>query len=552
MTKQQSENSSQFNENDDFIPVNVVTGFLDSGKTKLINSMLAKRCRKLQNILIIQTEQGEEKINTPINCKATIKIIKLSVRELQSDAGLKEYSSQLYEYLKTNMTDEIWIEWNGILPVTMLLTLLDFKEYNKKEDDALCSINKIISIIKADTISTALNATGGAVMDQLINCDIVVIRNVESDGQFKRLRRMLREINPGVKVQNRHCTDAVNRYINSEKLSPVASLYMIIGFCIVFFMLIKLIIGTNNTNYIINIFLGILLQAFPFLLIGILLSSAIQVFVSEKFIENHFPKNRFTGMIFATLSGFCLPVCDCASVPVFRSLVKKGVPVASAVTFMMATPVINPVVILSTWYAFGGNIGIVLCRVIMGIICSIIIGLCFSGTDKNKIQRVESMSSTVCSCGCYIDTRNITSSPHRAKLKMFIDHSKAEFFSVGKFLMIGALVSATLQALGKKIPFTSHSGGLLVSTLILMAMAFLLSLCSSSDAVVAKSFSTSFPIGAVMGFLVFGPMMDIKNIIMLSGSFKKKFVAKLCIVSAVVCCGTVFIAFSTGLGGIIN
>ena len=94
------------------------------------------------------------------------------------------------------------------------------------------------------------------------------------------------------------------------------------------------------------------IASYPFLFIGVLLSSFIQVFLSEKVIQRWFPKNALLGMLFALVCGFCLPVCDCATIPMFKSLIKKGVPTSSAVVFMVATPVINPVVILSTYYAF--------------------------------------------------------------------------------------------------------------------------------------------------------------------------------------------------------
>lgn len=108
-------------------------------------------------------------------------------------------------------------------------------------------------------------------------------------------------------------------------------------------------------NNIVNAFLGMLLQALPFLLIGVLLSSAIQIFIPRESLERHMSKSLFGGMFFMLLSGFILPVYDCASVPVFRSMVKNGVPLHLAVVFFAASPVINPVVMLSTYYAFCGD-----------------------------------------------------------------------------------------------------------------------------------------------------------------------------------------------------
>ena len=126
-------------------------------------------------------------------------------------------------------------------------------------------------------------------------------------------------------------------------------------------------------------------------------------------------------------------------------------------------------------------------------------------------------------------------------------HAQSEFFSVGKYLLIGAFVSALFQTLGSGLPWKNGTSGLLLPLLLMMLMAFLLSLCSSSDAVVARSFAGQFPMGALMGFLVFGPMMDIKNIILLSGGFSKRFILRLCLTTFLVCASVVFLAFHLGL-----
>jgi len=134
------------------------------------------------------------------------------------------------------------------------------------------------------------------------------------------------------------------------------------------------------------------------------------------------------------------------------------------------------------------------------------------------------------------------------KAGLFIRHSQAEFFSVGKYLVIGAFISSLFQTMGRGIFTTAQSGAdLAVSIIIMMVMAFVLSLCSSSDAVVARSFASQFPPGAIMGFLVFGPMMDIKNVMMLSSGFSKRFIGKLLLTAFMVCFALVFLFF--GLGG---
>ncbi len=298
---------------------------------------------------------------------------------------------------------------------------------------------------------------------------------------------------------------------------------------------------SNPGQYNHHVFLGIILQALPFLLIGVLLSSVIQVFIPKEVIERRFPQSLGKGMLVAILAGFCLPVCDCASIPIFRSLVKKGVPLPVAITFLTVTPVINPVVILSTYYAFNGNMNIVIGRVSLGIIAAVLIGLIFVGRPpKGPVLSGGALDRLMCSCGCYEDLESMTSFTDRAGL--FIRHSQAEFFDVGKYLVIGTFISSLFQSMGTGIFTSAQSGaGLAVSIIIMMIMAFALSLCSSSDAMVARSFANQFPMGAIMGFLVFGPMMDIKNVMMLSSGFSRRFIAKLLFTAFIVCFAVVFL-----------
>ena len=154
----------------------------------------------------------------------------------------------------------------------------------------------------------------------------------------------------------------------------------------------------------------------------------------------------------------------------------------------------------------------------------------------------------MCSCGCYEDVESIPT--FSGKLGLFLRHSQAEFFSVGKYLVIGIFIATVFQVLGTGI-FTAAQRGadLAMSIVIMMGMAFALSLCSSSDAVIARSFSRQFPMGAIMGFLVFGPMMDIKNVMMLSSGFSRRFIIRLLFTAFFVCFAVVFLFF--GLGGIL-
>lgn len=324
---------------------------------------------------------------------------------------------------------------------------------------------------------------------------------------------------------------------------------ILVGFLVscILFLLLKIFHISITT--VTTIFVGTYLQAIPFLFMGILLSSAIQVFVSSDLIERVFPKNLTLGMLFGVLGGFCLPVCDCVSIPVFRSLVKKGVPLPAAVVFMTAAPVINPVVMLSTYHAYNGNVKVVLARVILGIVCSLLIGFCFA-KEKHSIL-LDSNHIHTCSCGCHNHNHchesNHSHIERHNKLKEFIAHSKDEFFEIGKYLIIGIGVSTLFQIILGNNLVLKEKFNLPISLLVMMVLAFLLSLCSSSDAIVSKGLGANFPFGASMGFMVFGPMMDIKNIILMSNLFSKKFIFKLIFLSFSICFAVVYMASVLGL-----
>ena len=331
------------------------------------------------------------------------------------------------------------------------------------------------------------------------------------------------------------------RALEKPQLPPLLLLALACGVV----LCLRQLLGTE-LNTTITVFLGIMLQAVPFLLIGVLLSSAIQLFLSQQFIERFFPKNRIGGTLFAILAGAALPVCDCASIPIFRSLLRKGIPVSTAVTFMLVTPVINPVVLFSTYVAFTGNWHIVACRAGLGIVCAVLVGLTFCRTPVSAAGSGLDLSGVLCTCG----SGGQAAEGWRGTLLGYLRHTQTEFFTVGKYLTAGAFVSAIMQSLTKKLPLT-NSSGLLLPLLTMMALAFLLSLCSSSDAVVGRSFSAQLPMGAVMAFLVFGPMMDIKNVIMLSGSLPKKFILRLAVTVFVIDAAVVYAAFQLGLGAVL-
>ncbi|MFL0196944.1 permease [Clostridium sp. WILCCON 0269] len=277
-----------------------------------------------------------------------------------------------------------------------------------------------------------------------------------------------------------------------------------------------------------TIFISILLEAIPFIMLGAFISSIIQVLVSEDMIARWIPKNIFIGLILASLMGLIFPVCECAIVPIVKRLIKKGVPVSIAVTFMLAAPIINPIVLLSTYYAFYNKPSVVLIRAGYGLICAIMAGIMIGIVFKNEnvilTEDIELNNECYCGCGSRYNHQK-----NKNKLVIILNQANTELYNIGKYLIVGAFLSATFQTVVPRNFLTSFGENQILSVVVMIILAFFISICSSADAFIAKSFLGQFAIGSLVAFLIMGPMIDLKNTLMLSGTFKKGFVVRLII-----------------------
>ncbi|MCY9093235.1 permease [Bacillus mojavensis] len=265
-----------------------------------------------------------------------------------------------------------------------------------------------------------------------------------------------------------------------------------------------------------SIFISILIEAIPFILIGVILSGIIQMFVSEEMIARIMPKNRFLAVLFGALAGILFPACECGIIPITRRLLLKGVPLHAGVAFMLTAPIINPIVLFSTYIAFGNRWSVVFYRGGLALAVSVIIGIILSYQFKdNQLLKPDE-------AGHHHHHHH-----HHTLLQKLggtLRHAIDEFFSVGKYLMIGAFIAAAMQTYVKTSTLLAIGQNDVSSSLVMMGLAFVLSLCSEVDAFIASSFSSTFSLGSLIAFLVFGAMVDIKNLLMMLAAFKKRFV----------------------------
>jgi uncharacterized membrane protein YraQ (UPF0718 family) len=284
---------------------------------------------------------------------------------------------------------------------------------------------------------------------------------------------------------------------------------------------------------ILNGFLGASIQALAFLVAGVLASSAVQVFVSDEFLRKVFPRSTLGAVGVALLLGICLPVCDCSSIPLFRSLVSRKVPLAASVTFLLAAPVANPLVVWSTYFAFNGDWGIVLSRFLLGLGVAALVGLSMSIATPAHVLVEPVSRGDVAHSGAAHETASAEplydpSAPLRTRLLECIAHARSDFFDIARYLVVGIALASIFKNINSAYNLVNFSGlSSIAGIVVMMVAAFMLSLCSSSDAVIGRIFADQMPTSSVLSFLVFGPMFDIKNVLMLSAHFAKGFVARI-------------------------
>lgn len=264
------------------------------------------------------------------------------------------------------------------------------------------------------------------------------------------------------------------------------------------------------------IFLGIAVEALPFVLLGVLLSALLSKLVKDETLIRWVPKNRVIAPFFACFLGFMFPVCECGNIPVARRLIQKGLPHYFAVSFLLAAPVLNPIVIFSTLSAFPNQHWILWVRLASTVVIAVITGWIFS-FEKNPESLLKASTEK---------ERKTHSN------ESFLDTVKSEFFEMNSMLIIGALAASFFQILLPRNLIVNLGQGNASSILAMMLLAVLVSICSNVDAFFALSYMNFFTTGSVLAFLIFGPMIDIKALFMLSRIFKMKAILWMALIPA--------------------
>lgn len=336
----------------------------------------------------------------------------------------------------------------------------------------------------------------------------------------------------------------------------------------------------NQLHNAFTLFMSLLVEAMPFLLLGVLFSSLLLLFVDERQLIAKLPRHPLLGAFIGSSIGFLFPVCECGNVPVARRLLMQGVPSSVAIGFLLAAPTVNPIVIWSTWTAFRDRPEMVVLRVVFSLAIATIIGWIFSAQEDLKpilqpsvVRAIPKAApkrekaaiasdSPLLQSGTFLlgepgkpmrlDTATLppvesaTAAPPKGwmgklplkypidarRWRLFVDNTMAELRELGGVLVLGSAIAAIVQVAVPREIILSLGQGPVTSILAMLVLATVVSICSTVDAFFALSFASTFTTGSLLAFLVFGPMIDLKAIGLMLWIFKPKPIAYILILAA--------------------
>jgi uncharacterized membrane protein YraQ (UPF0718 family) len=272
-----------------------------------------------------------------------------------------------------------------------------------------------------------------------------------------------------------------------------------------------------------TVFLGIFIEAAPFLLLGSLASGVAEAFVDRDWLARRIPRSPLAAALLGGCLGMLVPVCECGVVPLARRLFRKGLPASVGISFLLAAPVLNPITLFSTAAAFGFGRTLAL-RMAISLFIAVSVGLVFS-LEPDPMALFSPATLPAISGASQMPTNPRL--PLAARWSLIARIARDDFFEMGQYLVFGTTLAAFLQVLVPQstlLPLGAHP---LYSVLALMTLAVLLSVCSTVDSFLALGFVNTFSGGALIAFLVFGPMVDIKSTLMYLQVFRRRVVVYL-------------------------
>ena len=280
----------------------------------------------------------------------------------------------------------------------------------------------------------------------------------------------------------------------------------------------SLLLPTELQDFI-TLTLSVVIEALPFVILGALVSTAIRLFVSTQRIIQILPKRPLLRRFSISLLGTFMPVCECGNMPVARGMMIKGLSVAESTTFLLAAPILNPVTLLTTYQAFPLDPSITWIRMAGALLIANLVG----GLVALYKDQMELVSKGFYKTVCRVETDEDHHHNDHLASKRWQDgvvFFRDEVSLMLKVLCLGAVIAGLTQVFVPRDVLTSVGSHPVFSILAMIALAFIVSLCSNVDAFFALAYSSTFTVGSIVSFLVFGPMIDIKMLTLMQTTYK--------------------------------
>ena len=258
----------------------------------------------------------------------------------------------------------------------------------------------------------------------------------------------------------------------------------------------------------ITLSLSVMIEALPFVMLGICIAIIVQVWLPAERLLTYLPQQPLLRRACLSLLGIALPVCECGNVPLARGLLAKGLTPSESLVFLLAAPVLNPVTIITTQQAFAGDMTILWARVFGGFAIANLVGWVYARRPAEELLTNTFVAS------CQAD--HVQQSKRVASLAIF----RREVQAMLPALVVGAGLAGLVQVLVSREVLVSLGSQPVWSVIAMVALAFIVSICSNVDAFFALAFRQTFMTGALVSFLTFGPMIDIKMLSLLRTTYR--------------------------------
>lgn len=283
--------------------------------------------------------------------------------------------------------------------------------------------------------------------------------------------------------------------------------------------------------------ISVLIESMPFVVLGVLLSIVVQVWVPPGAIERWMPRRAWARRMALSLLGMLVPVCECGNVPFARGLMMRGFTVPETLTFLIAAPIVNPIVIITTHQAFGFDDGILIARLVGGFAVANLIGWLYSRHPDPDGLVTERFAA---SCELANDpdaTRGLDRG--RRSLAQFV----VELRAVMPALIIGSALAGAVQVLVPRSALLAIGSNPALSIVAMILLAMIVSICSNVDSFFALSFASTFTPGSIVAFLLVGPLVDVKMLALLRTTFRSKVLVGLVVI---------VVLFAVAVGSVVN